>query len=294
MAINKLPIISLLLAGAISCSAEAADVVQKKTVEQTVRLEKGGGATILPVAKLSEIVDSDVAQLLFDNASIKVHPNDVEAGISKWSAPLRVSIQDGKGKDLDLSTFPGADIKKHLIDFAVFTGIPLTIAPVANHNNNVSIVMRKKYSSLKSAPEVGQIMGVPELGDEKTDDLPFNKTRFWKTGTASQATEGFPDGHEAGARIGYDIKACILFIEADPGPKRLPLLYQKSIIQVLTDELNNCLGLNYHENKRNGAESLIERHSQEFLRLLYSHDIKSGMTASTAKPIIEKLASQAE
>lgn len=300
---GRILIAGLLLVLGLPVHAQADDTIagqKKKTLDQLFVLDKFGSASVVPVVKLSEVDDTIVAEIIADSASgMVVPPGDVPR-ISKWSVPLRVSVQDAQGKDLDLTIAPGREIAKYLADLANVAQVPLTLTTVAKRDNNVSIVVVNEdkmpigEKTIKQfASNVGAVMGGKGL--RTVDRIPsafFTDASNWKS-VHTRYEDLDPNVYWGKMRDAFEIKSCIIVLES------YLKWHPERALQVLTPAMGGCLGMSDTAARRrdvhmnSAAWILIREHNFEFLRLLYNKEIKAGMDRPTAEKIFETLAKQA-
>lgn len=89
-------------------------------------------------ARPDELSDEQIAQELAEGATGEIGKFP---GIMKWGKPLRVSVRDGNGIDLDLSQYPGIKIREYLTNLSSSVNVPLSITTRGNNDGNVSIVV---------------------------------------------------------------------------------------------------------------------------------------------------------
>lgn len=164
--------------------AEITALYESLSQDQTARI-------VASKSKPQDLNDTEIARLSAEAVSILGHQDYPETPVVKWTDELRVVVQNAQGQDVDLTKFPGKEIKQYLDDLSAFTGKAIRITPTGKQDNNVSIVigdLAEKYDpsqydalaknnglsreTIKEIeadrvtpddPHVGAILGRPEL-----------------------------------------------------------------------------------------------------------------------------------
>jgi hypothetical protein len=192
-----------------------------------------------------------------------------------WQGPMRVSIEDVLGKDLDLSTYPGSVMKYYLTSLAEYTKLPITITQAARHDNNVSIVVSKA----RLTGDAGTIYGVPELSDRPHKWMSGILQDYYlpRYGTTSR------EEHNAGEfSSGYVNKACSLNVVIPDNSPEDP----EFIFNLTGGLIGLCFGPDNTGIGFPDAQPKIvlewEKHTFFFWKTLYHSGIKPGMSQPEA------------
>lgn len=152
--------------------------------------------------KPSNVRDTEIAWFL--SLGIPVSEQKKNPGVIMWQGPLRVAVQDDKGDDLDLTTYPGNVIKFYFDALSTYTKLAIAITKAENHDNTASIVV----SDERMSSEAGAINGVPELASRPKKQM----SGLLKNYYVPKAGVG-PEEINAGSfRVNYTTKACAINI----------------------------------------------------------------------------------
>lgn len=240
------------------------------------------------------ISDNEIAWFL--SAGLPPFPFDVsrphrqtdkDVRIFMWRGPMRVSIEDGDGKDLDLSTYPGNTIKAYVTSLADYTKLPIIITQAAQHDNNASIVVSKS----RNIGDAGTIYGVPELSDRPHEKM----SGILSNSYAPRYDDGGSEESNMGSfLLGYGAKACALHIVAPDDSA-----YDAEYIWERTNTfMHTCLGpagIFFFLGETGEPRVMFEeqKHSLYFWKVLYNSRLHPGVRLSEAKKrILEYLAAQ--
>jgi hypothetical protein len=226
--------------------------------------------------KPPDLTDDDIAKYLARGMRI-VRTDDVQR-IAMWAGPMRVSIEDEHGEDLDLSTYPGDAIKYYLTSLADFAKLPLTITKAESHDNNFSIVV----SNEGIEGSVGAIYGVPELAAHTSEKL---------SGLIQPRQEGrvinLGDGFYSNAFVeNYVVKACAIYVGNSREKMKFPQLKWPGWFE-MNGAIERCLrpsGYTPRPNFSNASHYINEyRNTFYLLELFYNSGIEPNMDSDIAE-----------
>lgn len=202
---------------------------------------------------------------------------DKDVGVLMWRGPMRVSVEDGEGNDLDLSTYPGSVIRLYLISLADYTKLPITITHAARHDNNASIVVSKS----RTIGDAGTIYGVPELSDRPRQNI----SGILSTSYIPRYDEGGPEEDTSGSfMLGYGAKACAEHLVIPESSSSDP----QYVWERINSFMHMCLGpagILFFLGETGEPRVMFEeqKHPWYFWKVLYNSRLHPGMRPREAK-----------
>jgi hypothetical protein len=105
-----------------------------------------------------KLSDEEIVKYLGD--TLKNPATGEERTLTMWDGPMRITAVRSDGRDIDLTTFSGIIFERYITALADFTGIPISLTKVADHDNNASVIIGSPQTG-----NPGALYGVPELAD---------------------------------------------------------------------------------------------------------------------------------
>ncbi len=194
--------------------------------------------------------------------------------LQRWEGPIRVSLQIGASVPADEAAADRVTVSSYLARMSRLTGLPITLD---DRRPNFFV-------------HIGSIEERAALGPKLTQELPG------LTEPQVQAATNLPANAYCQALSQSEGDSPIYSRAAIVIPAEHPLLLKQACLH---EEIAQALGLS---NDSNVARPSIFNDDQEFalltrmdeamLRILYSPELRPGMTLDQARPVVESLATR--
>ncbi|NBZ88653.1 DUF2927 domain-containing protein [Stagnihabitans tardus] len=253
-------------------SARYAAVQARLLDNGLLRTDGGGEDTPFTDAMLARAFLSVAFFEEFSGGEITGQRNAIP--LQRWNGPIRVSLQIGASVPPDQAAADRVMVSSYLARLSRLTGLPITLN-ASNPNFFIHIGSLEERAAL--GPKIAAEM--PGLTDSQL-----------------AAATHMPDSAYCQVLSQSDGDSPIYTRAAAVIPAEHPLLLMQTCLH---EELAQALGL---PNDSNIARPSIFNDDQEFalltrmdelmLRILYSPDLRPGMTAEEARPVVESLATR--
>ncbi len=249
------------------------NVQQDLLVQGLLRTDGGGVDT--PYTD-TDLVEDFIAIAFYDEYSQNeglIRSSGEEVGLTKWTTPVRIRMEFGKSVDKEIRKKDRAELERYAKRLSRVTGHPITIS---NKSPNFYVLVMSEDDRMHLVKRIKEVM--PETSPAALSaiaDLPRSIHCLVVTFSSEDRRS--------------QLRQSIALIRAEH-----PDLTRKACIH---EEVAQGLGLtNDSPHARpsifndDDEFAYLTTHDEDLLRILYSPELKPGMSIKEATPIVRKLA----